>query len=445
MKKRAALLYLAPALFAAIAFSPISRVSLGIKVGFMPALFSAILLTELIAGYLLWQKYLARGEIALLGLSLTYQFTGLLLIPNGLTNPLGLHLTGAFGGTSSTTAWLWIVWHLAFPLGLAVSLSSWSESVERYVSANRTKVGRLGVASVVFMTVMISTILSKWLDTVPGLGGTLSFERMTRTFGPFVVIVGLLAFVVVVKRSDAGRRLERWIVIAAAATLADAVLTVGGQDRFTVGWYAGRGLSLAATGVVLIALVREIGRIYRETLISNRQLKELNEKDSLTGVFSRRAILDQADELISGTARLSLAVLDLDNFKEINDSYGHSVGDEVLVWVAERMTGCLRTGDAVGRLGGEEFVILFPGAGSEAATRAGERIRRAISDSSIATAAGRVRVTASVGIATQRSGDQISSTLLGRADQQMYAAKAAGRNRVMSSPDDKALVTPSSG
>lgn len=443
MKRRTALLLCLAPLITAIAVSPISRIFLGIRVGFMPALFAAILLTELITGYLLWQKFLARGEIALLGLSLTYLFTGLLLIPNAFTSPIGLHITGALGGTSSTAAWFWIFWHLAFPLGLALSLAPWPERVVRYVGANHIRVGRLGVAAVILTTVLISLLLSKGLGTVPGLGGVLTFPRMTRTFGPFVVILGLLALAVVVKRSQSGRRLERWIVIAAAASSADAILTVGGQGRFTVGWYAGRGLALAATGVVLIALVREIGRIYRETLISNRQLRELNEKDALTGVFSRSAILEQADELISAPGRLSIAVLDLDNFKEINDSHGHSVGDEVLVWVAARMADCLRAGDAVGRLGGEEFVILFPGAGSETATRAGERIRRAISDSTIATAAGLVRITASVGIATRHPDDRISSTLLGRADQQMYAAKAAGRNQVMSSEKVRVLVRPS--
>lgn len=135
-----------------------------------------------------------------------------------------------------------------------------------------------------------------------------------------------------------------------------------------------------------------------------------------------------------------MAAVDLDHFKAINDSYGHPVGDEVLVWVAERMSSCLRDGDAVGRLGGEEFVVLLSGADSGVAVKAGERIRRALADSTIATRAGHIRITASVGIATRIPSDETSSSILGRADEALYVAKAAGRNQVKASTDDKVPV-----
>ncbi|MPZ68449.1 MAG: diguanylate cyclase [Actinobacteria bacterium] len=97
------------------------------------------------------------------------------------------------------------------------------------------------------------------------------------------------------------------------------------------------------------------------------------------------------------------------------------------------MTSCLRAADAVGRLGGEEFVILFPGADTQAAAGAGERIRRALADSTIATAGGHVRITASLGIATRTAEDGTPTSVLGRADEALYTAKAAGRNRVKTS------------
>ena len=154
------------------------------------------------------------------------------------------------------------------------------------------------------------------------------------------------------------------------------------------------------------------------------------ETDALTGLANRRKIAGLLDEAIAGAAAsgqpLSVAMIDLDHFKEINDRHGHLVGDEVLVRVARVAEGSLRGADIVGRMGGEEFVILLPHADGDRASVVAERIRRAIAASTPADQPD-LAVTASIGVATLIPGEG-PAALLHRADGALYAAKDAGRN-----------------
>jgi diguanylate cyclase (GGDEF)-like protein len=117
---------------------------------------------------------------------------------------------------------------------------------------------------------------------------------------------------------------------------------------------------------------------------------------------------------------------DVDHFKRINDTYGHERGDRVLVELAGRLRAVLRATDVAYRVGGEEFVLLLPGRDGAAAVRVAERVRRAVSDVPVAG----LPLTVSAGVATTRAGEGSLPDLLSRADDALYAAKAAGRNRV---------------
>lgn len=153
------------------------------------------------------------------------------------------------------------------------------------------------------------------------------------------------------------------------------------------------------------------------------------ETDALTGVANRRKIVAMLDDAIAAacvTAKpLSVAMIDLDHFKAINDRHGHLVGDEVLVRVARIAAGSLRGADTVGRMGGEEFVILLPSADGDQAAAVGERVRAAIA--SVPADQPALAVTASVGVATLAPGES-PAALLHRADLALYAAKGSGRN-----------------
>jgi diguanylate cyclase (GGDEF)-like protein/PAS domain S-box-containing protein len=164
-------------------------------------------------------------------------------------------------------------------------------------------------------------------------------------------------------------------------------------------------------------------------------LKHQAMHDALTGVPNRRAFFDQAERLLSAAHRhsqpLSVIMLDIDHFKRINDSYGHYVGDNVLAAVAKHCVSLLRAGDMLGRIGGEEFAILLPQTGLEAAHTLALRICRSLHELSIAIGdANTVSLTASLGVAMLRQEDQTFSNLLERADYALYAAKEGGRDRI---------------
>jgi len=176
---------------------------------------------------------------------------------------------------------------------------------------------------------------------------------------------------------------------------------------------------------VLTARARAEQRAREATLLAST--------DELTGIANRRAFLRHLDREIEGSTEfgwpLAVAMFDVDHFKAVNDSYGHAVGDRVLQLIAERASAVVRSGDLVGRLGGEEFGILMPGATAEDAAIVAERLRQAMETPRAGEEAGLPTVTVSVGIAA-REGQADAAALLAVADAALYAAKDAGRNRV---------------
>ena len=156
--------------------------------------------------------------------------------------------------------------------------------------------------------------------------------------------------------------------------------------------------------------------------------------DELTGLRSRRFLNDELARELSRARRynrrLSLLMIDIDNFKAVNDHHGHQVGDITLRAVAECVLRCLRGDDTAARYGGEEIVVLLPEAGSEEARTVAERIRAAIAQRVVSFREVQLQVTVSIGCATYRHADKDEGILFERADQYMYAAKEAGRNCV---------------
>ena len=178
-------------------------------------------------------------------------------------------------------------------------------------------------------------------------------------------------------------------------------------------------------------------RLADELRKRNSELERLSTTDDLTGQYNRRFMARELDRLILRARRhghrLSVAMLDIDRFKSINDEHGHAAGDAVLVEVTARVKDRLRGDDLVGRWGGEEFLLVLSETPDEGATTVAESVRAAIAATPISLAAAAIDVTASLGCATWRAHDS-SDDLLRRADLALYAAKAAGRNAVRSAP-----------
>lgn len=164
------------------------------------------------------------------------------------------------------------------------------------------------------------------------------------------------------------------------------------------------------------------------------RMQDLAMIDELTGLKNRRAFFDDADPAIAMARRrghpVAVALLDLDHFKDVNDSHGHAAGDVVLTEVAKRIVDTFREEQLVGRIGGEEFVALLPDTTPAQALVAVERVRKAVGGSPIRVPGGAaVHITLSGGIALLRDGDTVESAI-DRADKAMYRAKGLGRDRV---------------
>lgn len=176
-------------------------------------------------------------------------------------------------------------------------------------------------------------------------------------------------------------------------------------------------------------LMTTIGMVLMATDKLRAEIEYLASHDTLTGALSRRVLIDACEQELERCRRkghrMSLLMLDLDNFKAINDAHGHLVGDRALVDFTIRAKAALRRPDRFGRYGGEEFVALLPETSLEEALVVAERIRAAVENSTAEQA-----YTVSVGVAGNHADDTTVDAVLSRADTALYAAKAAGRNCV---------------
>ena len=201
-------------------------------------------------------------------------------------------------------------------------------------------------------------------------------------------------------------------------------------------WFEGRIACMEKDGhghgkVVMIALdITERIRLYQE-------VQRLANQDALTGCFNRRHFMALATQELQRAMRykrtLSFLMMDIDQFKTFNDQYGHQIGDQLLCHLVSLCQKQLRKIDILGRYGGEEFVVLMPETGQERAKLASERLRSKIEKMKIDTAEGKLSITVSIGLVCLERGfaqTQTLNVLIGRADNALYAAKAAGRNCV---------------
>jgi diguanylate cyclase (GGDEF)-like protein len=185
-----------------------------------------------------------------------------------------------------------------------------------------------------------------------------------------------------------------------------------------------------------LRLLRRLGKISRISDGFQRQLKEVNlalteasYTDLLTGLPNRRAMVEritsELDRSARGHSRAALLLADVDHFKQVNDTYGHEVGDQVLQGLAAAFRATLRGYDTCARWGGEEFLVLLPETDLEAALGVADKLRTGVA----ATREALPAITISVGVAVAQEGETLTA-LIRRADDAMYAAKRQGRNRV---------------
>jgi len=179
----------------------------------------------------------------------------------------------------------------------------------------------------------------------------------------------------------------------------------------------------------------ELVKLVKKLSEAQIHLKQISITDELTGLRNRRYIFERLDEEFERARRtghpLSLIMLDIDHFKKINDTHGHLFGDMVLQTVAARIKSSLRRHDLVGRIGGEEFLVICPESSLEDTLVVAERIRTVINDGVIGNEVNDVRLALSAGVTDLKDADRSFEKLFSRADSALYMAKEQGRNRVV--------------
>ncbi|EKF20429.1 GGDEF domain-containing protein [Nitratireductor pacificus] len=211
------------------------------------------------------------------------------------------------------------------------------------------------------------------------------------------------------------------------------LLTVGftvpnGEDGFgdSLFWTLLQ-LSLAVFGAALALTI--LAAILTDVM---DELRRDRDRDGLTGILNRRGFEEQTGHLLTSrqSAPATLVVCDLDHFKKLNDTHGHSAGDAALTVFGALLRRTARASDVVGRIGGEEFALFLPDTGMDGAFDLAERLRQQLSSASFPFLKDRERLTASFGIATREPGMSLAALLL-EADRRLYEAKQAGRNRIV--------------
>jgi diguanylate cyclase (GGDEF)-like protein len=209
----------------------------------------------------------------------------------------------------------------------------------------------------------------------------------------------------------------RWVLTFAQAPM-PSFMSAGGVHALTLLAY------------VVFVLVKDFSILQDSVRCSLDEVALQARTDPLTGLLNRRALTELAQRAMAQAHRhgspLSLVLIDIDHFKQINDAYGHAAGDAVLVALARLLGGHLRAGDACARLGGEEFLLLLPATSLAQARQVAEKLRTLIASESVE---GGIHFTASFGVCST-DGVADFERLLHRADAALYRAKAAGRDRV---------------
>jgi len=255
----------------------------------------------------------------------------------------------------------------------------------------------------------------------------LAFTVVLVAFAVMLVLGGLALW--------RGYTAARYFLLAVISGSAGAIVTT-----LTVwGWipYSAAGFRAVEFGLLIEATLLALAVAYRvrEHDRARERAEQRARVDPLTGLLNRRALLEQGEGLYQLSRRtggdLALVLLDLDHFKRINDRYGHAVGDQALITVARVLQQASRRGDLAARWGGEEFVLLLPGAGLDEARTVAERVRSELGHQPVRELGPAIALRASFGVAVQEEHENLTE-LIREADEWLYQAKREGRDQVRS-------------
>lgn len=410
------------------ALLPFGATQFGAAMSYLPAVLAAVTAFDVISVCLLVGDYRDTGDRRLLATALAYVWSVTAMSGYALAFPGVVAAEPPLALTPSVAPYLYIAWHAGFPVLLGLAWAPWprwfrqSTAVagRRYEAVMST--GIAGVVSIAAVAALVALVPS-----LPVLINGLDFTAMTRVTAPVAMPLVLISLLLAWRGLRDRTGPERWVTVAVLVCVCDLILTYSAKSRFSLGWYAGRTMTVVAAAVLLVAMLVAFRRV--------KAAAEFNAAfDALTGLSNRRTV-DAALEGAVARARrtqapLTVIALDLDHFKLVNDRHGHAAGDALLAATGATLRANLRDGDVPARVGGEEFLILMPDTDETSAQLVAERIRAAVAGLEIPEV--RTPVTASLGIAHLDPFELDGRQLLLRADRALYAAKGSGRNQVVS-------------
>ena len=426
---------------------------------------SFVLLADAVTAVLLFGQFSYRPLPLYLMLGTAYLFNALVVIVFLMAFPGALQDEGGVIGGPQSAIWIWHLWHIIFPLMVLAALLVHQRLGDRRINRSIASLLVVQAVTIAFTLAVILTLaVTVFHDHLPPLilHGQDPLTGLFYVAGISAAIVTGAALAVALYQARESRTLQVWLVVALIALLADVAASLAANARYTIGWYFGRVESMAAASVLLVVLIREINQLYsrlavamselvhankqlsslvvekegllEDLRVSEEQIRHLAYYDPITELPNRWLLMERLRHALIQGARYqrmsAVLYLDLDNFKQINDTLGHDVGDHLLHTFAQNLVRCIRAGDTASRLGGDEFVVLLPEISQEQdAVAMAEKIISGI-QGPLDVAGHDIYTTASIGIAVHRQGDDLDAAIMLRnADAAMYAAKRAGRNR----------------
>lgn len=376
-------------------------------------------ISGVISFLLYWQAHASRSR-GFLCLAATFMYLSVILFAFPLYFPGAIAREGILLGDAQSPITVFYLWHFAVVLGCLASallLRSGNKKTEGLTSHGLAigiaAAGLLAVASLLWVSLGEPYLFR--LITDDGITSLAVIVDYALLAASAIALTVVSPFVL------SGSFIQRWIVVVLVLAVGEAVVNVT-VDRWSFGWYFNRGFGMMALGGLLVVLAWRIA-------ILNQATNQAAAYDPLTGALSRLGVTAALAGLVrrgSAASPFALLWIDLDKFKHVNDQHGHKAGDHVLRVVAARLLECIPGDDLVGRMGGDEFVVLLRGE-TEPDAIAG-RIMASVNRPIRLSAEAQVNVSCSIGIVRWPGQDATVEELLHAADLAMYEAKNAGGN-----------------
>ncbi len=422
-----------------LAVAPFANIRASYVPAFLPTFGTAAILGPALATFILSAQFRASRNAAIGFLAITFGIQTILSTAYLLCFPRTYSEHGLFGAGPQTAAWLYFSWHYSFAMLVPAYVAATRRIAANGARAGSTvglaltaAVGTIAVASVLVATIRFSDRLTPLVDAT---GRVTSFGTGVVVPIELAMLVGALAFLVRTTRLRSS--VDLWIGVSLLAFACEGVLSGWlGSTRFSYGWYFSRLEWMIAALSFPFVLVYQMNQLIVGLSLVNRSLEAESDTDALTEVLNRRGFDARVGASLAKATRegepFTMLVVDVDEFKSFNDTFGHQAGDVALRSVAQSLGRSVSPNDIVGRIGGEEFAIALPNTNRRDAYAIAESARREVAALGIRQYDGGAHrhLTISVGVAS--TDDVVTRSaldLLTAADRALYTAKRAGRDR----------------